>query len=100
MRVNPGQRVWRSDATRSTAFTSLTRPTGTAPRASQRWTALVESPSSRARSVCVMPAGTRIDPSNYRRRLLKVAAREGNGPRTTHDLRHAAGSILFDQGSP
>ena len=50
--------------------------------------------------VFTTPAGTPMDPSNYRRRLLKAATRAGIGPRTTHDLRHAAGSILFGQGVP
>lgn len=50
--------------------------------------------------VFTTPIGTPVDPDNYRHRLGALAEAAGLGRWTTHELRHSAGSLLFDAGVP
>lgn len=50
--------------------------------------------------VFTTPIGTPVDPDNFRHRLTRITESLGIGRWTTHELRHSAGSLLFDAGAP
>jgi integrase len=50
--------------------------------------------------VFTTPSGTPIDPNNFCHRLSRLTKGAGLGHWTTHELRHSAGSLLFDAGVP
>lgn len=50
--------------------------------------------------VFTTPVGTPVDPDNYRHRLSALTRSAGLGHWRTHELRHSAGSLLFDAGVP
>lgn len=50
--------------------------------------------------VFTTPAGSPVDPDNFRRRLGVITKRAGLGHWRTHELRKSTGSLLFDQGVP
>ncbi|MHB1507982.1 MAG: tyrosine-type recombinase/integrase [Acidimicrobiales bacterium] len=50
--------------------------------------------------VFTTPLGTPVDPDNFRHRLSTITEQAGLGHWHTHELRHSAGSLLFDAGVP
>ena len=62
--------------------------------------ALGEAWQDEAGLVFTTPIGTPVDPDNFRHRLTRVTEGLGIGRWTTHELRHSAGSLLFDAGVP
>lgn len=62
--------------------------------------AIGESWQGRDDLVFTTPIGTPIDPDNYRKRFSAATKAAGLGHWHTHELRHSAGSLLFDAGVP